>query len=465
TEVEVLVDDSELSELKKNIGHAKEKLYGHFGQSGRRAEKNRLAHGCEGILRTTGQHPGGIVVLPHGEEIYSFTPIQRPANDMKTSIITTHFEYHSIDHNLLKLDILGHDDPTMIRFLQDATGVDLNEIKFDDKVVMELFSSTAPLGITSKDIRDIPTGTLGIPEFGTDFVIGMLVDTQPKNFSDLIRISGLSHGTDVWTGNAQELVNTEGMELSECICCRDDIMLYLIAKGMDPELSFKTMESVRKGKGLKDEMKEAMIAANVPEWYIDSCLKIKYMFPKAHAAAYVMMAWRVAWFKINKPLAYYSGFFSIRAGIIDYATMCTGLATLEDTLQQLLDKYKKVGKKKMTASELDQIRDMRLIEEMYKRGYEFAPIDLKTVDAKYFRQIDDKRIMPSLKTIEGVGGSQADNLVNAIVEASKDGDFLSVDDFRARTGCSANLAQKFKDLGLLGDIPDTNQMSIFDFLN
>ncbi|MBQ9505222.1 MAG: PolC-type DNA polymerase III [Lachnospiraceae bacterium] len=460
-------DDPEaLMRRQESLGKSDAVIYGHYGTSERRAEKLRLASGCVGIARTTGQHPGGIVVLPHGEEIYTFTPVQRPANDMKVNIVTTQFEYHSIDHNLLKLDILGHDDPTMIRFLQDATGVQLSDIKFDDPVVMKLFTSPEPLGIKSEDIRGIKTGTLGIPEYGTNFVIQMLVDTKPQYFSDLIRISGLSHGTDVWTGNAQELVNNMNKTLSDCICCRDDIMIYLIAKGMDPALSFSTMESVRKGKGLKPEMKEAMIEVGVPDWYIDSCLKIKYMFPKAHAAAYVMMAWRVAWFKINRPLAYYSGFFSIRAGIIDYATMCTGADTLTETLDKLLDKEKQLKKerKNLSATEKDQIRDMRLIEEMYARGFEFAPIDLKVVDAKYFKQVDDKRIMPSLKTVEGMGESQADVLVNAIRATLDAGDFVSVEDFKTRTGCSANQALRLKSLGLLGDIPDSAQMSIFDFL-
>ncbi len=431
----------------------------------RRAEMERLARGCEGVLRTTGQHPGGIVVMPKGEEIYSFTPVQHPANDMTTPIITTHFEYHSIDHNLLKLDILGHDDPTMIRFLQDATGVDPLAIPLDDKKVMSLFKSPEALGITPEDIGGCPTGSMGIPEFGTDFVIQMLVDTQPDTFSDLIRISGLSHGTDVWLGNAQLLVNEKGMKLGECICCRDDIMLYLINKGMDPALSFKTMESVRKGKGLKPEMKEAMLAANVPDWYIDSCLKIKYMFPKAHAAAYVMMAWRVAWFKVYRPLAYYSAFFSIRASGIDYGTMCQGKGKLEQTMKVLTDKQKEVGKNKMTATELDAIRDMKLVQEMYARGFDFAPIDINTADPKYFKQVDDKRIMPPLSSVEGMGGKAADSLANAIGESSKEGPFLSVDDFCIRTGCSKNMAAKLKELGLLGDIPDSNQLSIFDWMS
>ena len=430
----------------------------------RRAEMERLAHGCEGVLRTTGQHPGGIVVMPRGEEIYSFTPIQHPANDMTTPIITTHFEYHSIDHNLLKLDILGHDDPTMIKFLQDATGVDPIAIPLDDKKVMSLFTCTDALGVTPEDIGGCKTGTLGIPEYGTDFAIQMLLDTQPVSFSDLIRISGLSHGTDVYAGNAELLIKEKGLKLAECICCRDDIMIYLIAKGMDPALSFKTMESVRKGKGLKPEMKEAMLANDVPDWYIESCLKIKYMFPKAHAAAYVMMAWRVAWFKVYKPLAYYSAFFSIRASKIDYETMCQGRGRLDENLKVLQDKMKEVGKNRMTATELDAIRDMRLVQEMYARGFGFEKIDINKADAKYFRQASDTTIMPPLSSVDGLGGKAADALANAIALAADDGPFLSVDDFCVRTGCSENVAKKLKDLGLLGNIPDSNQLSIFDLM-
>ncbi|MCR4891186.1 MAG: PolC-type DNA polymerase III [Lachnospiraceae bacterium] len=434
------------------------------GMSRRRAEKERLAKGLVGVLRTTGQHPGGIVVLPRGENMYSFTPLQHPANDMTTSTITTHFDFHSIDHNLLKLDILGHDDPTMIRFLQDATGVDPLKIPLDEEKVMSLFSGPEALGISPEDIDGCPTGTLGVPEFGTDFVIQMLVDTKPKTFTDLIRISGLSHGTDVWTGNAQYLVNEMGMQLADCICCRDDIMLYLINKGMDPSLSFKTMEAVRKGKGLKPEMQEAMTESQVPDWYIDSCKKIKYMFPKAHAAAYVMMAWRVAWFKVYRPAAYYSAFFSIRSNGIDYATMCQGRGRLEVELKKLLGRLKEVGKNEMTATELDTIRDMRIVQEMYARGLEFVPIDLNQVDPRYFREVDEKHIMPALSSLEGMGGKDADELVNSIGKAREGGDFLSVDDFVLRTSCSKNKAMKLKEMGLLGDIPDSNQLSLFDMM-
>ena len=306
------------------------KYYEEHEQVKRRCEMERIALGLTGVKRTTGQHPGGMIVLPKHEEIYSFTPIQHPANDTTTDIITTHFEYHSIDHNLLKLDILGHDDPTMIRRLEDLTGLDAKTIPLDDKDVMSLFHNTEALGIKPEDIGGTKLGTLGIPEFGTDFAMQMLIDAAPKAFSDLVRIAGLSHGTDVWLGNAQTLIAEGVCELSSAICTRDDIMTYLIYRGLEPGLAFNIMEKVRKGIVAKgkcdkwDEWKEEMRKHDVPEWYMESCEKIKYMFPKAHAVAYVMMGWRVAYYKIKYPLAYYTAFFSIRASAFDYQQMCLG---------------------------------------------------------------------------------------------------------------------------------------------
>ncbi len=424
----------------------------------RGSEMERISEGCTDVLRTTGQHPGGIVVLPHGEEINTFTPVQHPADDMNTNIVTTHFEYHSIDSNLLKLDILGHDDPTMIRFLQDLTGVDPVSIPFDDEKVMSLFKDTSAMGITPADIDGTPNGSLGLPEFGTKFVIGMLLDAKPQNLSDLIRISGLSHGTDVWLGNADELIKSNTATLSTCICCRDDIMIYLIGKGMDKQLSFKTMESVRKGKGLTPEMEEAMKAANVPDWYIDSCKKIKYMFPKAHAAAYVMMALRVAWFKVYEPLAYYCAFFSIRSKAFVYDKCCMG----KQVLNNYIEEYKKKEKDgTITNVESDELHDMRIAQEMYARGFEFLPIDLMKVDARYFQIIDGK-IMPSMTTIEGIGSKAADQMITNIRANASQGPFLSRDDFMLRSGCSKANAEKFMELGILGDLPDNNQLSLFD---
>ncbi len=421
----------------------------------RNCEIDRIVQGCTGIRRSTGQHPGGIVVLPVGEDINSFTPVQHPANDMTTDIVTTHFDYHSIDHNLLKLDILGHDDPTMIRMLQDLTGLDPTTIPLDDKAVMSLFTSPEALGLTPEDIGGCPVGSLGIPEFGTEFVIQMLLDTKPQHFSDLIRISGLGHGTDVWLGNAQTLIEEGKATISTAICCRDDIMIYLIHMGLDPALSFKIMESVRKGKGLKPEWEEAMAANNVPDWYIWSCKKIKYMFPKAHAAAYVMMAWRIAYCKVYHPLAYYAAFFSIRASAFSYEIMCQGKAHLESVLNE----YKKRGKDQLSKKEQDSMRDMKIVQEMYARGFEFLPIDLYKSDARLF-QIVDGKLLPSFNSIDGLGEKAA----YAICEAAKQGTFLSKDDFRERAKVGKTMVDQLSGLGILGDLPESNQISLFDFV-
>ena len=424
------------------------------GKKKRVCEINRIVQGCTGIRRSTGQHPGGIVVLPVGEDINSFTPVQHPANDMNTDIITTHFDYHSIDHNLLKLDILGHDDPTMIRMLQDLTGVDPTKIPLDDPQVMSLFQNTSALGITPEQIDGCPVGSLGIPEFGTDFVIQMLLDTKPKCFSDLIRIAGLGHGTDVWLGNAQTLIQKGDATISTAICCRDDIMIYLINKGMDPSLSFSTMESVRKGKGLKKEMEDAMRKVGVPEWYIWSCKKIKYMFPKAHAAAYVMMAWRIAYCKVNYPLAYYAAYFSIRASAFSYEIMCQGQQHLETVMADYKRRSDSLSQKEQAS-----LKDMKIVQEMYARGFEFLPIDLFKAHSRNF-QIMDGKIMPSLNSIDGLGEKAAD----AIVEAAKDGPFLSKDDCRERSKASKTIVEMLDNLGILGDLPESNQISLFDFM-
>ncbi len=432
------------------------KYYEERGIQKRSCEIDRIVKGCVGVRRTTGQHPGGIIVLPYGEEIYKFTPVQRPANDMTTKTVTTHFDYHSIDHNLLKLDILGHDDPTMIRMLEDLTGVDAKSVKFDDKGVLSLFESTEALGITPEDISGCPLGCLGIPEFGTDFVIQMLLDTKPKTMSDLIRISGLSHGTDVWLGNAQTLIQEGKATISTAICTRDDIMTYLIGKGIEPELSFTIMESVRKGKGLKPEWEQVMTSHDVPDWYIWSCKKIQYMFPKAHAAAYVMMAFRIAWFKINYPLAYYAAYFSIRASAFDYELMCQG----RDKLEYFMGEFKKQNDAGTLAKvDQDKLKDMKIVQEMYARGFEFEKIDLYKAQATRFQIVGDK-LMPSFSSIGGMG----DKAAEAVVEAAKDGAFLSKDDFRSRTKVSKTVIDLMDDLGIMGDLPETNQLSLFDFV-
>ncbi len=439
---------------KTAFGYVK-KYFEERGEGKRTCEINRIVIGCTGIRRSTGQHPGGIIVLPLGEDINSFTPVQHPANDMTTDIVTTHFDYHSIDHNLLKLDILGHDDPTMIRMLQDLTGIDPVKIPLDDTKVMSLFKNTEALGITPDQIGGCKLGALGIPEFGTEFAMQMLIDTKPQAFSDLVRIAGLAHGTDVWLGNAQTLIQEGKATISTAICTRDDIMVYLIGMGVESSLAFTIMESVRKGKGLKPEMEEAMLAANVPDWYIWSCKKIKYMFPKAHAAAYVMMAWRIAYCKINYPLAFYAAFFSIRASAFSYELMCQGKERLEKVMADYRQRMDALSKK-----EQDSYRDMKLVQEMYARGFAFIPIDIFSAKSRNF-QIVEGKLMPSLSSIDGLGEKAAD----AIVEAAKDGPFLSKDDFRQRTKVSKTVVDLMASLDLLGNLPESNQISLFDFVS
>lgn len=420
----------------------------------RDCEIERIAEGCIDIRRTTGQHPGGIVVLPIGDEIHSFTPVQRPANDMTTNITTTHFDYHSIDHNLLKLDILGHLDPTMIRMLQDLTGIDPLEIPLDSKEVMSLFKSTEALGIKPSDIGGCKLGALGIPEFGTDFAMQMLIDTKPQYFSDLVRIAGLSHGTDVWLGNAQVLLKDGKATISTAICTRDDIMIYLIQKGIESETAFTIMEKVRKGKGLSEEQEQIMREHDVPDWYIWSCQKIKYMFPKAHAAAYVMMAWRVAYCKVFYPLAYYCAYFSIRAGAFDYEKMAMG----RDKLEYFIADYRaKEAADTISNTEKDELLVMRLVQEMYARGFEFVPIDIYKAKARTFQIIDGK-IMPSFKVVDKVGEVAGES----IEIAARDGEFLSKDDFRQRSKVGQTVVDKLSDLGVLKDMANSNQLSLFD---
>ena len=430
------------------------KYYEKQGVLKRAPEIDRQLEKLVGIKTNTGQHPGGIIVLPVGEDIDSFTPVQHPANKMDSPIVTTHYDYHSIDHNLLKLDILGHDDPTMIRYLNDLTGLDSREIPLDDPEVMELFASTRSLGIMPEDIGGTKLGCLGLPEFGTDFAMQMVIEAKPTSFTHLVRISGLSHGTDVWSGNAQTLIQEGKATIDTAICTRDDIMIYLIQKGLNESLSFKIMERVRKGKGLEPEMEEAMKNAGVPDWYIWSCKKIKYMFPKAHAAAYVMMCWRIAWFKVHYPQAFYAAWFSIRSKHFDYEHMCLGRSVLEKNMRE----YKALGDK-MTSPQKDELYDMRMVQEMYARGFEFAPLDLFRAKARHFTVVDGK-VMPSIKSINGMGDKAADD----IEEAAKGGAFLSKDDFKDRTRCSQTVTDTLARLGLLGDIPESNQISFFDLI-
>lgn len=438
---------------KTAYGYVK-KYYEEHEETKRKAEIERISEGCTGVRRSTGQHPGGIVVLPMGEEIYTFTPVQHPANDMSTKIITTHFDYHKIDANLLKLDILGHQDPTMIRMLEDLTDVDASKIRMDDAKVLSLFENTTALGIKPEDIGGCTLGCLGLPEFGTQFVHGMLMEAKPKNFSDLVRISGLSHGTNVWLDNAQYFIANGDCTLSTAICTRDDIMTYLIRMGVENERSFKIMESVRKGKGLTPDMEEDMLACNVPEWYIESCKRIKYMFPKAHAAAYVMMAIRVAYFKVYYPLAYYAAFFSIRATSFNYELMCLG----RERLEYYMEDYRK-RKNELSDKEKDTYEDMRIVQEMYARGFGFVKLDIYRAKANRF-QITDGKLMPSFSTIDGLGDKAAEMIED---EASK-GKFLSREDFKNRCKVSEKVVEAMADMGLMGDMPHSNQMSIMDFL-
>lgn len=437
---------------KTMYGYVK-KYYEEKNQHKRDCEINRIVAGGVGVKRSTGQHPGGIIVLPYGEEIHSFTPIQHPANDMSSNIVTTHFDYHSIDHNLLKLDILGHDDPTMIRMLQDLTQKDPKTIPLDSPEVMSLFQGTQALKITPEDIGGTKLGCLGIPEFGTDFAMQMLIDTKPQHFSDLVRIAGLSHGTDVWLGNAQTLIEEGKATISTAICTRDDIMVYLIGMGIEAGTAFTIMESVRKGKGLKDEWVTIMTEAGVPDWYIWSCKKIKYMFPKAHAAAYVMMAWRIAYCKVFYPLEYYAAYYSIRADDFSYELMCFG----REKLDYYISEYRR--RDKLSNKEEGQLKDMRIVQEMYARGFEFLPIDLYKSHSRNF-QIVDGKLLPPFKSIDGLGEVAADG----IYEAAKNGPFLSVEDLINRSKISNTNAGLMGDLGILGGLPKSNQLSFFDFM-
>ena len=389
----------------------------------RGAEVDRLVKGCTGVKRTTGQHPGGIIVVPDYMDIYDFTPVQFPADDQSSAWMTTHFDFHSIHDNVLKLDILGHDDPTMIRMLQDLSGIDPKTIPVDDKETMGIFSSPEPLGVTSEQIL-CKTGTFGVPEFGTGFVRQMLEDTKPTTFSELVRISGLSHGTDVWLGNAQDLIRSGTCDLSSVICCRDDIMVYLMYNGLEPSLAFKTMEFVRKGKGLTDDMVEAMVANEVPDWYLDSCRKIKYMFPKAHAAAYVLMAVRIAYFKVHYPLYYYASYFTVRASDFDLISMIKDKESIRNTVNDMYSRYMDLAKRKDTLTVLE------IMNEMAQRGYRMQPISLEKSKAFDFI-IEDDSLIPPFIAVPGLG----ENVAQRIVEAREEGPFLSKEDLNKKLDC------------------------------
>ena len=432
-----------------------------YGKFYREAEVERLAQGAAGVKRTTGQHPGGIVVIPNYMDVYDFTPVQYPADDVTAEWQTTHFNFHDIDENVLKLDVLGHDDPTMIRKLQDLSGIDPNEIPMDDEDVMALFSGTDVLGVTPEQIGT-PTGMLGIPEFGTNFVRGMVDETHPTTFAELLQLSGLSHGTDVWLGNAQDLIKTGIADLSTVIGCRDDIMVYLMHAGLEPKMAFTIMERVRKGLWLKISEEErngyieAMKANNVPEWYIESCGKIKYMFPKAHAAAYVMMALRVAYFKVHHPIYYYCAYFSIRAKAFDIKTMGAGLDAIKRKMQEIAEKRKN---NEASNVEIDLYTTLEIVNEMWERGFKFGKLDLYRSDATEFI-IDGDTLIPPFVAMDGLG----ENVAKQLVRARQEGEFLSKTELRKRGGLSSTLVEKMDEMGILGNMPEDNQLSLFDDL-
>ena len=432
-----------------------------YGKFYREAEVERLAQGAAGVKRTTGQHPGGIVVIPNYMDVYDFTPVQYPADDVTAEWQTTHFNFHDIDENVLKLDVLGHDDPTMIRKLQDLSGIDPNDIPMDDPGVMALFSGTDILGVTPEQIGT-STGMLGIPEFGTNFVRGMVDETHPTTFAELLQLSGLSHGTDVWLGNAQDLIKAGIADLSTVIGCRDDIMVYLMHAGLDPKMAFTIMERVRKGLWLKiseeerNSYIEAMKANNVPEWYIESCGKIKYMFPKAHAAAYVMMALRVAYFKVHHPIYYYCAYFSIRAKAFDIKTMGTGLDAIKRKMQEIAEKRKN---NEASNVEIDLYTTLEIVNEMWERGFKFGKLDLYRSDATEFI-IDGDTLIPPFVAMDGLG----ENVAKQLVRARQEGEFLSKTELRKRGGLSSTLVEKMDEMGILGNMPEDNQLSLFDDL-
>lgn len=414
------------------------------------AEIDRLVQGCTGVKRSTGQHPGGIIVLPDDMEIYDFTPIQFPADDRKSEWRTTHFDFHSIEDNLLKLDILGHDDPTVIRMLQDLSGIDPLTIPTDDEEVMKIFSSTESLGVTPEAIS-CKTGTLGVPEFGTSFVRQMLEETKPKTFAELVIISGLSHGTDVWLGNAQELIKSGICGLPDVIGCRDDIMVYLMHQGVEASLAFNIMEAVRKGRGLQDEWVIEMKKNGVPNWYIESCEKIKYMFPKAHATAYVLMAVRIAYFKVHHPILFYAAYFSIRAKDFDLHTMVKGPEALMAQVKEI-----SVKGNEATPKEKNLLTVLQVALEMCERGFSFQRVDLYHSDATHFK-VDGNTLIPPFNAVDGLGT----NAAYSVVEARENGEFLSKEDLRERSKISKTVVEYLDQLGCLEGMPEKNQLSLF----
>ncbi len=414
------------------------------------AEMNRLIQGCTGIKKTTGQHPGGVMIVPNYTDIYNFTPIQRPADDTGSSIITTHFDYHSISGRLLKLDILGHDVPSIIKMLEDITGFSVNNIPLDDPKTMSLFTTTDALNINLDEI-DCKVGSVGIPEFGTKFVRQMLMDTQPKTFAELVRISGLSHGTDVWLNNAQDLIKSGTTTLKGVISTRDDIMLFLLHKGVQPKMSFKIAEDVRRGKGLTPEFEEAMREQNIPEWYIQSCKTVKYLFPKAHATAYVMMSFRIAYYKVYYPEAFYATYFTVKLDDFDADLLTKGI----DAVKAKWIEIDRLGNN-ATTKEKNLMTLLESVYEMYQRDIKLLPVDLYKSDARKFI-VTDKGILPPLGSLQGVGTNAAQNIVNTRQESN----FISMDDLRERAKVSKTVIEIMKNHGCLSGVPESNQLSLF----
>ena len=415
------------------------------------AEVLRLAKGCTGVKRTSGQHPGGVMVIPNYKEVYDITPIQYPANDVNCGVITTHFDYHSISGRILKLDILGHDVPTIIRMIEDITGLDATTIPLDDKETMSIFTSTEALGVTPEEIN-CPIGSLAIPEFGTSFVRQMLLDTKPTTFAELVRISGLSHGTDVWLNNAQDLVVDKVVEFKDVISTRDDIMNYLLFKGLPPKMAFTIMENVRKGKGLKPEFIEEMNKHDVPQWYVDSCQKIKYMFPKAHAVAYVMMSFRLAYYKVHYPAAFYATYFTTKAQDFDADLIVGGL----DSIKQKINEIHELGND-ATAKDKTMLTVLEVALEMYARKIKIIPVDIYKSDATKFIVVDDSTILPPMIALQGVGENAAIN----IQKERENGEFISKEDLRKRTKISKTVVETLSNHGSLNDMSEKNQLSLF----
>lgn len=429
------------------------KFFDEVGEKKREAEINRLKIGCTGVKRTTGQHPGGLVVVPKGVDVHDFTPLQRPADDVKTETVTTHFDYHKIDQGLVKLDILGHDDPTVIKMLGDLTGINPTTVPLDDQATLSLFSSTDAIDVTPERLNS-PVATYGIPEFNTSFTRQMLEDTHPTAFAELLRISGFSHGTDVWLNNAQDLIRNKIAPVSETISTRDDIMLYLIQHGMDESVSFKIMEGVRKGRGLKEDQEAAMHEAKIPQWFIDSCKKIKYLFPKAHAVAYVMMAFRIAWFKINQPLAFYASYFSVR-GIDDF-----DIAIIQEgeeaVRKAILDLYAQQGG--MSAKDKSKVSVLEVALELYCRGYKVLPVSLEeSLATRFVIREEENALLPPLIAIDGLGASQAED----IVKGREEKPYSSLEDMKKRGRVGDAMIEKFKCLRIVGQLPELDQIVLF----